>query len=43
MDPEAGCQAVPGMQPDRSNEGVAGFSVALSGERQPLIRAALGR
>ncbi|WP_205520323.1 serine hydrolase domain-containing protein [Pyxidicoccus caerfyrddinensis] len=42
MDREAGYYAVLGMQLDRSNEGVVGFSVDLSVELQPLIRAALG-
>ncbi|NMO13465.1 beta-lactamase family protein [Pyxidicoccus fallax] len=43
MDREAGYYAILGMQLDRQDEGVVGFSVNLSGELQPLIRAALGR
>lgn len=41
MDREAGYYAVLGMQLERNDEGVVGFSVDLMGDLQPLIRAAL--
>lgn len=43
VDREAGYYAILGMQLDRQGEGVVGFSVRLSTELQPLIRAALAR
>lgn len=43
LDRDAGYYAILGMQLDRQSEGVVGFSVSLSGELQPLIRAALAR
>jgi D-alanyl-D-alanine-carboxypeptidase/D-alanyl-D-alanine-endopeptidase len=41
MDRDAGYYAILGMQLDRQDNGVVGFPVKLSGELQPLIRAAL--
>ncbi|MBZ4422289.1 beta-lactamase family protein [Myxococcus sp. RHST-1-4] len=43
VDRKAGYYAILGMQLDRQDNGVVNFSVSLSNELQPLIRAALGQ